>query len=253
MTLTKLNRMILTGTTTTVLATTSLTSFILAASRSVQAIPEVDLYTLCTKFPLNSRCEGYEPPVSLKQRSGHEGICALTSSETDLSGKCKISLTEGIITAYIEQGDRLAVLDDQRPTQEITVAASNVATLTYQEGKKANVGRIIGNTLLFGVLGAIFTKPDKISQIDVGFTPASDSGMTQVLTLVTERELGLTLKSNLEQLTGIFAETPPEAEPEPEAATADNPENNSTDLDKFCESYPHNSRCQNPSDESGNK
>ncbi|MEQ9620928.1 hypothetical protein [Coleofasciculus chthonoplastes] len=67
----KLNRLVLTGTTTTVLATTSLTSFILTASRPAQANPEVDIYTLCTKFPLNSRCEGYEPPVSLKQRSGH--------------------------------------------------------------------------------------------------------------------------------------------------------------------------------------
>ncbi|MEQ8973995.1 MAG: hypothetical protein RIE73_26835 [Coleofasciculus sp. C1-SOL-03] len=245
----KLNRLILTGTTTTILATTSLTSFVLAASRPAQANPEVDLYTLCTKFPLNSRCEGYEPPVSLKQRSGHEGICALISGETDLSGKCKISLTEGVITAYIEQGDRLAVLDDERPTQEITVAASDVATLTYQEGKKANVGRIIGNTLLFGVLGAIFTKPDQIAQIEVGFTGESDPATTQVLTLVTERELGLTLRTNLERLTGIFAEIPAEAEPEAQEATVDDSETYSTDLDEFCESYPHNSRCQNPTDE----
>jgi len=47
----KLNRLILTGTTTTVLATTSLTSFFLAASNPAQANPEVDLYTLSRNSP----------------------------------------------------------------------------------------------------------------------------------------------------------------------------------------------------------
>ncbi|MEQ8963220.1 MAG: hypothetical protein RLP02_35830, partial [Coleofasciculus sp. C2-GNP5-27] len=85
--------------------------------------------------------------------------------------------------------------------------------------------------------------------IEVGFTGESDPATTQVLTLVTERELGLTLRTNLERLTGIFAEIPAEEEPEPQEAAVDDSETYSTDLDEFCESYPHNSRCQNPSDE----
>ena len=36
-----------------------------------------DLFQLCSKFPFNSRCEGYDAPIPLDNRLGEEAKCLL--------------------------------------------------------------------------------------------------------------------------------------------------------------------------------
>ncbi|NJK28623.1 MAG: hypothetical protein HC925_09770, partial [Coleofasciculaceae cyanobacterium SM2_3_26] len=146
------------------------------------------------------------------------------------AGECKIVLTEEGITAFIEEGDRLEVLDDERPTREVNVPFDRVVSLSYRETKKLSAGRLIGNTLVFGIIGAaLLTRPRKLSQIDIGFatapaialvdntpTPTEPTATSPQpagqLTLVADREIGGIMRLRLEQLTGMVAEVPPEEE-----------------------------------------
>lgn len=246
----KFRRLILTGTTASLVATVPLSTILLGSYTPAQASEEVDRYTLCSRFPLNSRCEGYEAPVSLKQRSGDEGFCSLISGEIDLSGKCKVVITDDKITAYLEEGKGLEVLDGKKPTQTINIVLSDIVNMNYQNYKKTNVGRLVGNTLLFGLLGAVFTNPDKLSQIEIGFNEklVSKEPGSKTFSVVADRDIGVELRAKLERLTGIFAEVPPE-EAEEEALSEPVIEETQNreidDLDEFCKSYPYNSRCKN--------
>lgn len=246
----KFRRLILTGTTASLVATVPLSTILLGSYTPAEASEEVDRYTLCSKFPLNSRCEGYEAPVSLKQRSGDEGLCSLIYSEIDLSGKCKVVITDDKITAYLEEGKGLEILNGKKPTQTIDIVLSDIVSMTYQNSKKTNVGRLVGNTLLFGLLGAVFTNPDKLSQIEIDFNGQLDSESTnsQTFTVVADRDIGVELRAKLERLTGIFAEIPPEEaeeEAQSEPVIEETRDREINDLDEFCKSYPYNSRCKN--------
>lgn len=178
------------------------------------ASEEADLNKLCSSSPYNSRCEGYQARVSLKQRPGEEAACALTYRQTSFSGDCKLVLADDKMTVYIEEGQPLDYLDDRKPTKEINIVFSDVETLGYQDVKKDSRGRLIRNTLLFGVLGTLFTKPRKLSQIDIGFIEKTeqDQDNKNLLTLVTKRDAGVTLKEKLEQATGRGARMQPETE-----------------------------------------
>jgi hypothetical protein len=183
-------------------------------------------FRLCSAFPLNSRCEGYTIPVALKQRPGHEGVCKMQAGETATAGHCKILLTDGLITVFVEEGDKLALLDDKQATREISVAVSDVSNLSYRETKKINVGETVGMTLLFGLPGLLFSRPDHFAEINLVLNNTTQSNLT-ALTLITDRNLGMNLRSSLERSTGLFAEVLFDE-----------------DDDAFCQDFPLNSRCQ---------
>lgn len=63
-----------------------------------------DLYELCSRFPLNSRCEGVEIPsvIPLKERPGIESTCFLANGIYFHRAKCKASVTETDLLVYIE-------------------------------------------------------------------------------------------------------------------------------------------------------
>ncbi len=209
-----------------------------------QEISEVDLHSLCSRFPLNSRCEGYEAPVSLQQRQGSPAACILNElEEANYSGDCKVSFTQDTLTIYLEEGDKLSILDNQRTTKKIEFNLSDIEGLTYQDYEQHNVGQLIGTTLLFGVWGLLRHRADKYSRLDISFAEQEES----LLTVVSSRDIGIPLRSRLEQLTGVFAVTPEtelvtetEVEVQPTVNNPPPPE----DLQKFCQSFPHNSRCQ---------
>lgn len=205
-----------------------------------------ELYRLCTAFPLNSRCEGYTPPVALKQRPGNEGICKVQVGETETAGHCKILLTDELITIFVEEGDKLALLEDEKDTQEISVAVGDVSNLSYRETKKINVGATVGLTVLFGLPGLFLSRPDRFSEITVGLTNTNSSNPT-ALTLITDRELGMNLRTSLERSTGLLADVLLDEEDEPEEpapTVIENRDPEPTDLDTFCQEFPLNSRCQ---------
>lgn len=134
------------------------------------ALSEDELYKFCSKYPNNTQCEGYDIPIPLSRRSGEEGACALNMQSVSLADRCKVLVGEESLTVYIEQGEEIAPLDDQRGTEEFTLDLSNIDSLSYREDESVNQDRLVTNTLLFGFLGAALTKPDKISQVEIKFT-----------------------------------------------------------------------------------
>ena len=265
--------------TTTLMFSTSWTVFSLASSTITLAQPEVELYSLCSKFPLNSRCEGYEIPVSLKQRSGHKGACNLVNTQlppeateiviqesmtpeteevfeqVELSGKCKIVLSQNMLTVYVEYGDSLDHLEEEKATKQVNVPLESVTKLGYREDDKIDTDTVILNTLAFGIVGALLTRPDELAQIEISFKEESESTNLKLLKLITERDLGVSLRSQLERSTGMFAEIPIEETPESEDGTMETSESDNSqnsELERFCKSFPYNSRCQIPEQESVN-
>lgn len=83
---------------------------------------------------------------------------------------CKVNVSETELTIYIEVGEEISLMDDQRRTQVYEIAADSIGSLTYREDESVNSDRLVRNTFLFGILGAAFTKPDKVAQVEIGFT-----------------------------------------------------------------------------------
>jgi hypothetical protein len=188
--------------------------------RSVQAEEfDRELFNLCSRFPLNSRCEGFEVPIPLDLRAGDEATCKVTSAGVELSGRCKISLTDTTMTTYIETGESLDILEGERRSQEISVPLNTITSFTYLEDTEVDAGRLISNVLVFGVLGALTTRPNNISQLEILYTTSSETGSenSSVFLLETDRELGVEVRDELQRLTGIQAETPSEEDSEPES------------------------------------
>ncbi|MFB2976917.1 hypothetical protein [Microseira sp. BLCC-F43] len=185
------------------------TSLVLGLSVPAAAGDEVDIYTLCSKFPLNSRCQGYQIPVPLEERSGDLGECSLKTGETTKEGDCKVLLTEQKITIYMEEGEELEILQGQKTTREYNISIKDITALSYKKESRTPTSRRVRNFLLFGVLGAALTRPDKLAQIDIGFTDSSpNQPVANTLTLLLKRDTGTTLKDQLVQLTGITAVEP---------------------------------------------
>lgn len=103
-----------------------------------------ELYNLCSQFPMNSRCRGFNVPIPLEQRSGYEAECLFQFSETERNGDCKVAVTNEGLSVYLEQGEPLELLDNQRPSRELKIPANQILALGYQqwsgEGFSSRVG-----------------------------------------------------------------------------------------------------------------
>ncbi|VEP18870.1 Pentapeptide repeat protein [Hyella patelloides LEGE 07179] len=87
---------------------------------------EVDLFTLCSKFPHNSKCKDFEAPIPLKERAGEAANCQVFLGDFQKNAACKIKLTEDTLTFYQEQGDKIEQLDDQRLTVEYSIPLERI-------------------------------------------------------------------------------------------------------------------------------
>ncbi len=199
------------------------------------ALSEEELYTLCSQYPYNAQCEGYDIPIPLSRRDGEEGLCAVNMQNVALTDKCKVLVGDESLTVYLEQGEAIAPLNDERRTEEFTLGLNSVAALTYREDESVNRNRLTTNTLLFGWLGAMLTKPDKISQVEIQFAGvAADTTLEEVpaaitadgetdaveaiapvsnptsfssLVFETGREQGRSMSDRIEQLTSVPVRT----------------------------------------------
>jgi hypothetical protein len=209
------------------------------------AISEEELYDLCSQYPYNVQCEGYDIPIPLNRRDGEEGLCAVNMQDIALTDRCKVLIGDESLTVYLEQGEAIAPLDDQRRTEEFTMELNSVAALTYREDESVNQNRLISNTLLFGWLGAMLTEPDKVSQVEIQFVdgatdttsasttaanpileevpavittdgetdaveaiaPASNPTLSSSLVFETGREQGRSMSERIGQLTRIPVQT----------------------------------------------
>ena len=199
------------------------------------ALSEEELYELCSKYPYNAQCEGYDIPIPLSRRDGEEGLCAVNTQTVALTDRCKVLLGDESLIVYLEQGEAIVLLNDERRTEEFTIGLNNVTALTYREDESLNRNRLTTNTLLFGWLGAVLTKPDKISQVEIQFADvAADAALEEVpvviaadgetdsveaiapvsnltssgsLVLETSREQGRSMSDRIEQLTSVPVQT----------------------------------------------
>ncbi len=172
------------------------------------SLSEEESYALCSKYPHNSQCEGYDIPVPLSRRGGDEGVCALNAEAIALTDQCKVSVEGDAISVYVEQGEQIAAIGDERRTTEFVLSMSDISTLSYSESESVNTEKLITNTLLLGVWGVLATRPDKVSQIEIQFAPdAADLETSGNLVFETGRSNGRDMRDRLQESTGLTPRT----------------------------------------------
>ena len=101
-----------------------LLSTLLVLPQTIRAEQQADLFSLCSKFPHNSRCKDYKPPISLDTRLGEKAKCLVDNQEK--VEDCKINIDEKSLTFYIETGESLVVLDYSKDTEELVIPLNNI-------------------------------------------------------------------------------------------------------------------------------
>lgn len=112
------------------LTTTLVLSSLLSSSSLAQE--EVDRFTLCSKFPQNSKCENFEAPILLKDRTGEEASCQMFVGDFQKNAACKIDLKNNTLTFYQEQGDKIEQLDNQRLSIEYNIPLDRILITNSQ-------------------------------------------------------------------------------------------------------------------------
>ncbi len=90
-----------------------------AVSGQAEELSLDELYRLCSRFPFNSRCEGFELPVPLSERDGTQVNCGLDLSQVDASGNCRILIEDNTLVVYAEEGDPIEPLDNRKGSRAI--------------------------------------------------------------------------------------------------------------------------------------
>ena len=112
--------------------------FAATLSPTATAQEEVDRFSFCSRFPQNSKCEGFEAPVPLESRSGEETSCQLAVGEHRDNSKCKLNFGEDEIVFYQEQGDKIDQIDNKRASIEYIIPRENIAVFNHQIWGKIN-------------------------------------------------------------------------------------------------------------------
>ena len=161
-----------------------LTSLLFASPNYAQTEMNIrELYNLCSKFPLNSGCQGRNIPIFLADRPGDEGKCQLLSSKDSALEPCKVVINNEGLTVYIEIGSAIAELDNQRATLEIKIPFQNIFahnTRIWQTWSRRRADFVF-------------------AEIDVGFTLELDNKAENrsnfVKVLIANESIGLNLRS----------------------------------------------------------
>ncbi|MBE7385686.1 MAG: pentapeptide repeat-containing protein [Leptolyngbya sp. SIO1E4] len=167
---------------------------------------DAELYNLCSRFPHNSRCEGYEIPVPLENRQGNEGECLLAFGDSGQSSACKFAVNDENLILFIEEGEPLSLLGGERNTRELVIPLSHVFALSYLEYDRDDYSA----AMTFGLIGALFARYDQIAEVEIGYTTESDAGQTSYnfLNIMTGQDRGIELRVQLEQSTNTEAGGP---------------------------------------------
>lgn len=171
----------------------------------IQASDTDRLFSLCSKFPHNSKCKNYQAPIPLKSRSGEEALCLFPNQEE--AEKCKVLLTEELLTFYMETGKALTVLEGAKNTQESSFAVSAIESFSYSEKKKTDIGAV----LAFGLWGLLAKK--KTSTFNIYFEPTETTeevntteNSPKKALFVIKRKIGREMRQDIEQKTNLVAE-----------------------------------------------
>ncbi len=139
----------------------TLTLFSASHTFAQQEQEDIDLYRFCAKFPQNSKCEGIESPVALDDREGALIKCQLRWEIQDKLSKCKYKVNNKQLSIYYEIGTETPILDNRKPTKEITVTAENMMFFPTVKRPKWT--------------GKLFGKERILLNIDIFFRVESDS------------------------------------------------------------------------------
>ena len=160
-----------------------------------------DLYQLCSSFPFNSQCKGYEIPVALDDRPGMAGGCLFLVNQVEKRGDCKIVVSDAEILVYQETADKLKILKDRAATRTVKITPSQISRFEYREDTQDRTGARVVNTLLFGLWAGLLTRDRKTSEFQLTYPDA-------LLTLVVDRNAGNGVRSQLEKSIGRPAGLP---------------------------------------------
>ena len=180
-------------------------TFIMPTQLSGQASEVDELFSFCSRFPHNSKCKDYTAPIPLNNRSGEEVSCLLGNQE-ELE-KCKVLLTEKLLTFYVETGKGINVLDGAKDTKEVTFPLDALESLSYSEKKKTDVGAVIA----FGLFGLLSKK--KTSTFNIHFKQIETTEEVKTTELlprraifIVKRKIGRVIRKDIEQKTNLVAD-----------------------------------------------
>ena len=170
-----------------------------------QASEADELFSLCSKFPHHSRCKDYQVPIPLLNRPGEKALCLLNNQEK--TEKCKVLLTEELLSFYVETGKGMSVLDGEKDTQELKFPLRELESFSYSEKKKTDTGAV----LAFGLFGLLAQK--KTSTFNLYFKQTETTAeVTKAEKLppraifVIKRKIGREMRQELEQETNLVAD-----------------------------------------------
>jgi uncharacterized protein YjbI with pentapeptide repeats len=97
-----------------------------------QGANQRELYQLCSRSPFNSRCAGQNIPIPLSARMGESASCIFNTGNARALSSCKLAQTESGLKLYVETGKPVELLENQRGTNEVTIAIDRIFALNYQ-------------------------------------------------------------------------------------------------------------------------
>ncbi len=170
-----------------------------------------DLYQLCSSFPHNSQCNGYEIPIALADRPGQTGHC-LFKEEKEQGGDCKVVAEESEITIYQEVEGKLKVLKDRSPTRIVKLTRSQIGRFEYRQDREDRTGARVLTTLAFGLPGLLMEPDRDVSQFLLEYSlPTTDSAQKAgvgMWTFVVDSSAVPNIRSQLEKSVGRPPESP---------------------------------------------
>lgn len=196
-------------------------SILMAAAPAFAEKPPIgeDLYELCSSFPHNSQCNGYEIPIALADRPGQIGRCVFKEEEKEQGADCKVVAEESEITIYQEVEGKLKVLKDRSPTRIVKLTRSQMGRFEYRESTQDRTGERVVSTLLIGLPGLLAVRDREISEFQLEYSlPTTDSAQKAGVgrwTFVVDRNVGLDVRSKLEKSVGRQPESPTPADSKP--------------------------------------
>ncbi|MGF1458578.1 MAG: hypothetical protein ACFBSG_06075 [Leptolyngbyaceae cyanobacterium] len=174
-----------------------------------------DPYVLCEDYPLNSICQPHHvSPMALADRPGEMALgCLLTVDDTQLQGRCKHLIEADRVVAYIEEGPKLAALEDYQPTRRVEIPISDILKLMYEEATAEQQASLLNFLEILPpvrIVSNLFRRSEEISLVSVAFADATDiESAPLVLTLLVSQDKGAELRSQFETFTGLPSEAPP--------------------------------------------
>jgi uncharacterized protein YjbI with pentapeptide repeats len=97
-----------------------------------------ELYQLCSRSPSNSRCVGQNIPIPLIARLGESSNCVFYTGKAKEASPCKLAQTDQGLAVYIEVGEPIKLLDNQRGTRAVTIMSDRIFSLNYQMWDKTH-------------------------------------------------------------------------------------------------------------------